>query len=96
MKFDFSDRANRRCFESGAHQVVQRTEGGLEGISASDLESFKNSYDALAGGNLPHPWCPATILDQAASDPGLVASTLEGAMTEEDEEAEGADEVEAT
>ena len=72
-------------FESGAYQVVQRTAGGLGGISAADLESFKNSYDTLAGGNVPHLWCPGTILDQAASDPGLVASTLEGIVTDEDE-----------
>ena len=85
MKFDFSDRANRMCFESGAHQVLQRAAGGLEGISASDLESFQNSYNALAGGNLPHLWCPETIVNQAASDPGLIAPTLAGAMTAEDE-----------
>ena len=85
MRFDFFDRSNRICFESGAYQVLQRTAGDFVGISAADLESFQQSHDALMGGNLPHLWCPETIVNQAVSDPGLIAPTLAGAMTAEDE-----------
>ena len=85
-----SNRANRRCFEAGAYKVAQKAGGILEGVSNADMESFRDAYNAISAGGLPNPWCPETIVGQAAADPGLVASTLEGAMAEEDEEIEEA------
>lgn len=70
--------------------MARKAGGILEGVSNADMESFKDAYNAISAGGLPNPWSPETIVGQAAADPGLVASTLEGAMAEEDEEIEEA------
>ena len=48
-------------------------EGGVHRVSLAELQSYKMAYDALVEGSLEDPFCPLTVLGQAAADPGMVA-----------------------
>ena len=51
-------------------------ENGVHGISLAELQAYKMAYDALMEGSLEDPFCPLTVLDQAAATPGRVAINL--------------------
>ena len=51
-------------------------EGGVHRVSLAELQSYKMAYDALVEGSLEDPFCPSTVLEQAAANPGRVAVTL--------------------
>ena len=51
-------------------------EGGVHRVSLAELQSYKMAYDALVEGSLEDPFCPSTVLEQAAADPGRVAVSL--------------------
>ena len=51
-------------------------ENGVHGISLAELQAYKMAYDALMEGSLEDPFCPLTVLGQAAADPGMVAVNL--------------------
>ena len=50
---------------------------GAHGISLEELQAYKNAYDALMEGSLEDPFCPLTVLDQAAATPGRVAVNID-------------------
>ena len=76
LEFFFRFRRNKRNVMGAGYKIVMQMGDGAHRVSLAELQSYKRAYDSLMEGSLEDPFCPSTVLEQAAANPGRVAVTL--------------------